>query len=184
MRAKQTVPDHQYAQRTILILLKTSKMLCFSLQSTGLGAFRPSIRNLSPSHSRCYKSLLNLSARISAVKVSHEYSLEAEIEQAKREGRRLNIDKSKLTPAERQQLRLRSKAIPMVADKEPLDVVFEDDRFLVVNKPSYLRMHPSHRFEGGSLLNRAIGHCGFMPFVVHRLDMVRDDECAKVLSSE
>lgn len=95
-----------------------------------------------------------------------------ELEQARREARPYRIDKSQLTPLEIEELRLRSKAIPLVVDKEPLDVVFEDDNFLVVNKPPFLKMHPSHRFEGGSLLNRAIGHCGFTPFLVHRLDMV------------
>lgn len=101
-----------------------------------------------------------------------KYNLASEMEQARREARPYNIDKSKLSPLEREQLRLRSRAIPLVADKEPLDVIFEDDRFLVANKPSFLKMHPSHRFQGGSLLNRAIGHCGYAPRILHRLDMV------------
>lgn len=101
-----------------------------------------------------------------------EFSLTAEIQQAKREARPYKINRASLTAVEREELRLRSKAIPMKADKEPLEVVFEDSRFLVVNKPSFLKMHPSHRFEGGSLLNRAIGHCGFAPHMLHRLDMV------------
>lgn len=151
-------------------------MLCFLLQLVGLGAFRPSLRNVPSSHTRCRTSFRSICAQLPNVKATQGFSLEAEIEQAKSEGRRYNIDKSRLTPIERQQLRLRSKAIPMVADKEPLDIIFEDDSFLVVNKPSYLKMHPNHRFEGGSLLNRAIGHCGFMPFVVHRLDMVCTNE--------
>ena len=57
---------------------------------------------------------------------------------------------NRLTPREREKLRLRSKAIPLVADKEPLDVIFEDDSFLVVNKPAYIKMHPSHRYAGMS----------------------------------
>lgn len=104
-----------------------------------------------------------------------DFSLEAEIQQARKEARPYRIDKSKLTAAERQTLRLRSRSIPLVADSEPLDVIYEDDVYLVVNKPSFLKMHPSHRFEGGSLLNRAIGHCGFAPKVMHRLDMVRSN---------
>lgn len=70
-------------------------------------------------------------------------------------------------------LRLRSKSIPLVADSEPLEILFEDDTFLVVNKPAFLKMHPSHRFEGGSVLNRAIGYLGHPPQLLHRLDMVR-----------
>lgn len=97
--------------------------------------------------------------------------LEREMQAARREKRPYNIDKSKMTQAEIQQLRLRSRAIPMVADKEPLDIIFEDEYFLVVNKPSFIKMHPSHRFQGGSLLNRAIGYLGRTPFILHRLDM-------------
>lgn len=92
---------------------------------------------------------------------------------ARREARPYNIDKSKLTPSQREELRLKSKSIPLVADKEPLEILFEDDKFLAVNKPAFLKMHPSHRFEGGSLLNRAIGYCGYTPWLLHRLDMVR-----------
>lgn len=154
-------------------------MLCYSLQLLGLSAFRPSLRNVPSAHNRCHKPLRNLCTKAPDLRATQEFNLEAEIERAKSEGRPCHIDKSKLTPIEKQQLRLRSKAIPMVADKEPLDIIFEDDRFLVTNKPSYLKMHPSHRFEGGSLLNRAIGHCGFMPFIVHRLDMVRGNGCLR-----
>jgi len=100
-------------------------------------------------------------------------SVSFEMEQARKEARPYRIDKAKLTAAEREELRRRSRAIPLVADKEPLEVVHEDDDYLVVNKPSFLKMHPSHRFQGGSLLNRAIGHCGYTPKLLHRLDMVR-----------
>ena len=55
-------------------------------------------------------------------------------------------------------LRKASKAIPLVADAAPLDVVHEDDDVLVVNKPPGLRFHPTHRFEGNSLLSRCLGH--------------------------
>lgn len=106
--------------------------------------------------------------------LNDDYSIADEMKRARQEARPYNIDVSKLTSVQREELRRKSKSIPLVADKEPLEVVFEDDRFLVVNKPSYVKMHPSHRFEGGSLLNRAIGHCGFTPWLLHRLDMVRD----------
>lgn len=127
-----------------------------------------------PSHlPKCRSSVHHLIATASNSQSPNPSSLEAEIAQAARERRCYNIDKSKLTPKERQELRLRSKAIPLVVDNDPLDVIFEDANFLVVNKPAYLKMHPSHRFEGGSLLNRAIGYCGFMPYILHRIDMVR-----------
>ena len=58
----------------------------------------------------------------------------------------------------RSTLRRASRAVPLVADPTPLDVIHEDDDVLVVNKPPGLRFHPVHRFEGNSLLSRAIGH--------------------------
>lgn len=99
--------------------------------------------------------------------------LRHEIEQARRERRPYRIDKCKLTQQEQHYLRLRSKAIPLVADSDPLDIVYEDDTFLAVSKPSFLKMHPHHRFLGGTLLNRAIGYLGYAPHILHRLDMVR-----------
>lgn len=39
-----------------------------------------------------------------------------------------------------------------------LEVLFEDESILVVNKPPRLRVSPSHRLEGESLLNRVLGY--------------------------
>lgn len=121
--------------------------------------------------SRAQKHFVHSSAHLSQDEIC--YDLEKEMQQAKKEARPYRIDKSKLSDKEKQKLRLHSKSIPLVADNDPLDVLHEDDNFLVVNKPAFLKMHPSHRFQGGSLLNRAIGHCGFAPYLLHRLDMVR-----------
>ena len=108
-----------------------------------------------------------------------------------------------VTPARvRGMLRRASRAIPLVADVEPLDVVHEDDELLVVNKPPGLRFHPVHRFEGNSLLSRVIGHVRrdagredagsggaagssggaprVVPRVVHRLDMDTSGVCVFV----
>ena len=69
-------------------------------------------------------------------------------------------------------LRRASLAIELAREDIPLDVVFEDDEFLVVNKPPNLRFHPNHRFESNSLLSRALHHLGgATPYIVHRLDM-------------
>jgi 23S rRNA pseudouridine1911/1915/1917 synthase len=70
-------------------------------------------------------------------------------------------------------LRQASKAIDLVLDTEPLEVIYEDSNLLVVAKPAHLRMCPIHRFQGGSLLNRVAGYVGAdsaIPRVVHRLD--------------
>lgn len=53
-----------------------------------------------------------------------------------------------MTPREREALRVRSRSIPLVLSHAPLDIVYEDDVFLVVSKPSWLKMHPIHRFQG------------------------------------
>lgn len=69
-----------------------------------------------------------------------------------------------------------------VAEKMSLDIVFEDDDILVVNKPVNLVVHPSvnhptntlvngllyHVQENGSQL--AVGRESFRPGIVHRLD--------------
>lgn len=81
------------------------------------------------------------------------------------------VDVKTMSHQERAALREYSRSIPLVADTEPLDVIYEDDELLVVCKPDYLKMHPAHRFQGGTLLNRAIGHCNFAPHLTHRLDM-------------
>ena len=52
-----------------------------------------------------------------------------------------------------------------------LQVLFEDAELLLVNKPSGLRVAPIHRWDGNSLLGRAIAHLGTVPHVLHRLDM-------------
>lgn len=65
------------------------------------------------------------------------------------------------------------------AEKIPLDVLFEDESILVVNKPPGLVTHPGVGHEGGTLVNAALHHCeGSLsgiggearPGIVHRLD--------------
>lgn len=63
------------------------------------------------------------------------------------------------------------KSIPLAADYEPIEILYEDDFILALNKPAHLITAPKHRFTGGSLLNRVIGNKGFAPHVIHRLDM-------------
>ena len=60
----------------------------------------------------------------------------------------------------------------------PLDIVFENDDLLVVNKPAGMVVHPSAGHASGTLANAALGHAPEMegiggqqrPGVVHRLD--------------
>jgi 23S rRNA pseudouridine1911/1915/1917 synthase len=60
-----------------------------------------------------------------------------------------------------------------------LDIVYEDDDIVVLNKPSGLVVHPAAGHETGTLVNALIAHCGASlsgiggvkrPGIVHRLD--------------
>ncbi|MFQ1700055.1 RluA family pseudouridine synthase [Loktanella agnita] len=61
----------------------------------------------------------------------------------------------------------------------PLDVVYEDDDLIVVNKPAGMVVHPAPGTPGGTLVNALIHHCGETlsgvggmkrPGIVHRID--------------
>ncbi len=61
----------------------------------------------------------------------------------------------------------------------PLDVVYEDDDIIVINKPRNLVVHPAAGHATGTLVNALIAHCGDSlsgiggerrPGIVHRLD--------------
>lgn len=61
----------------------------------------------------------------------------------------------------------------------PLDIVYEDDAIIVINKPAGLVVHPAAGHESGTLVNALIAHCGASlsgiggvrrPGIVHRLD--------------
>jgi 23S rRNA pseudouridine1911/1915/1917 synthase len=60
-----------------------------------------------------------------------------------------------------------------------LDILFEDDQIIVIDKPRGLVVHPAAGNETGTLVNALIGHCGDSlsgiggvrrPGIVHRLD--------------
>ncbi|GAB5438175.1 RluA family pseudouridine synthase [Falsiruegeria mediterranea] len=61
----------------------------------------------------------------------------------------------------------------------PLDVVFEDDDLIVINKPSGMVVHPAPGSPSGTLVNALLHHCGDnlsgvggvkRPGIVHRID--------------
>lgn len=65
------------------------------------------------------------------------------------------------------------------AQNIPLDVVYEDDDVIVVNKPSGLVVHPAPGHPDGTLVNALLYHCGDSlsgiggekrPGIVHRID--------------
>jgi 23S rRNA pseudouridine1911/1915/1917 synthase len=65
------------------------------------------------------------------------------------------------------------------AEDIPLDVVFEDDEIIVIDKPRGMVVHPAAGRATGTLVNALIAHCGASlsgiggvrrPGIVHRLD--------------
>ncbi|MCG0276961.1 MAG: RluA family pseudouridine synthase [Thermanaeromonas sp.] len=60
----------------------------------------------------------------------------------------------------------------------PLDIVYEDEDLVVVNKPQGMVVHPAPGNESGTLVNALLYHCGGLsgmggairPGIVHRLD--------------
>ncbi|MDB5589735.1 MAG: rluA [Enterovirga sp.] len=69
-------------------------------------------------------------------------------------------------------------AVPL-AEPIPLDIVFEDEDVVVVNKPAGLVVHPGAGHDRGTLVNALLAHCGpslsgiggvRRPGIVHRLD--------------
>ena len=69
-------------------------------------------------------------------------------------------------------------AIPQ-AENIPLEIIYEDDHLIVVNKPAGLVVHPAPGSPTGTLVNALLHHCGDSlsgiggvkrPGIVHRID--------------
>jgi 23S rRNA pseudouridine1911/1915/1917 synthase len=66
----------------------------------------------------------------------------------------------------------------LVAQAMPLDVLFEDEHLIVLNKPAGLTVHPAPGNKDGTLVNGLLHHCPDLPGIggelrpgiVHRLD--------------
>lgn len=65
----------------------------------------------------------------------------------------------------------------LVAEEMPLDIVYEDETLLVVNKPAGIVVHPGHGNYTGTLINGLLYHFGQLPKnsnnrpgLVHRID--------------
>jgi len=82
----------------------------------------------------------------------------------------------------------------------PLDVLYEDDYLLVVNKPAGMPAHPASGINRGTLVNALLHHCKKLsgvgeqerPGIVHRLDkdtsglmvVAKDDQTHRQLASQ
>lgn len=66
----------------------------------------------------------------------------------------------------------------LVPENIPLDILYEDEQSIVINKPAGMVVHPAAGHESGTLVHAVLAHCddlkGFggeiRPGVVHRLD--------------
>lgn len=72
-----------------------------------------------------------------------------------------------------------AREVEIEAEEIPLDIVFEDDCMLVVNKPQGMVVHPAAGNYSGTLVNALMSHCGdnlsgingeIRPGILHRID--------------
>ena len=71
-----------------------------------------------------------------------------------------------------------TKPLELVAENIPLDILFEDEQLIVINKPAGMVVHPSHGHDRGTLVHALLHHCPTLPGIngverpgiVHRLD--------------
>lgn len=71
------------------------------------------------------------------------------------------------------------RELDVIAQDIPLDIVFEDEDVLVINKPRNMVVHPAAGNEDSTLVNALMHHCGdnlsgingvLRPGIVHRID--------------
>ena len=71
------------------------------------------------------------------------------------------------------------KPVDITPEDIPLDIVYEDEHLLVVNKPKGMVVHPAPGNDCGTLVNALMYHCGdhlsgingaLRPGIVHRID--------------
>jgi 23S rRNA pseudouridine1911/1915/1917 synthase len=83
-----------------------------------------------------------------------------------REGDRIQVEIPEAQPLE------------LLPENIPLDILYEDDSLLILNKPAGMVVHPSAGHENGTMVNALLAHCPTLPGIngiqrpgiVHRLD--------------
>ena len=72
-----------------------------------------------------------------------------------------------------------NKELKIKAEAIPLDIIYEDEYLVVVNKPADMIIHPAGKIRSGTLVNALLYHCKdslsgiggvTRPGIVHRLD--------------
>ncbi len=96
------------------------------------------------------------------------------------EGEIINDPKRKVSAGEVYHILLpKPEPYDLIAEAIPLDVVYEDENLIVVNKPAGMVVHPAKTVRTGTLVNALLHHAGASlsgiggverPGIVHRID--------------
>ena len=86
----------------------------------------------------------------------------------------------KLMEGEKVEIRIPDPEVPEIRPEAiPLDILYEDNDLLIVNKPKGMTVHPAPGHPNGTLVNAVLYHCGeslsgingvLRPGIVHRID--------------
>jgi 23S rRNA pseudouridine1911/1915/1917 synthase len=78
-------------------------------------------------------------------------------------------------------------ALDLIPENIPLDILYEDDQLIIINKPAGMVVHPAPGHSSGTLVHALLAHCPLAeiggvhrPGIVHRLD--RDTSGAIVVA--
>lgn len=91
--------------------------------------------------------------------------------------------------------------VELVAQDIPLDIIYEDESLLVINKPKGMVVHPAPGHPDGTVVNAVMFHCGhelsgiggqLRPGIVHRIDkdtsglllVAKNDEAHAALAAQ
>lgn len=98
----------------------------------------------------------------------------------------------KIQPGAEIQMEIPDMEVPDIQPEDiPLDILYEDEHLLVVNKPKGMVVHPAAGHTEGTLVNAVMAHCGdnlsgingvLRPGIVHRID--KDTTGALVICKE
>ncbi len=109
---------------------------------------------------------------------------------------------TKLKPSDRVEILIPAPdECEVLPENIPLDIVYEDDDLIVVNKPVGMVVHPAPGNPTGTLVNALLYHCGESlsgiggvkrPGIVHRIDketagllvVAKNDESHQILSEQ
>ena len=100
-----------------------------------------------------------------------------------------NISKESYKVAENDDISLEiepPKETKIIAENIPLEIIYEDNDILIVNKPKGMVVHPGAGNHEGTLVNAILAHCKdslsgiggiIRPGIVHRIDNSQKRSC-------